>query len=160
MPVTPLRAVADVLDRLRGHSSRAERRAAHALVALGPKALPELARAAAAQPNAFARATAITALAAHGARGHPAILRALKDPAMPVRLAALLALDAKWYSGAARQVIRLLGDPSGGIRGTAAAVLGRHRVRAARQALGGCLRDDKSYVRLAAVDALERIGGR
>ncbi len=79
---------------------------------------------------------------------------------MTVRLHALLALDRNaWGPGARAAVLRLLRDPSGGVRVNAIDVLARHRVRGATGPLTRCLRDEKPYVRLRAADVLARIGG-
>lgn len=150
--------MAAILDRLYRHSSTAERRAGVHILRLGKRALPELLRAAAHHPNAFARSVAVGALASHGTRGRRAVFLALRDPAMPVRLAALVALDRVWTRSAAPAVTSLLQDPSGGVRVNAAAVLARHRVRAAWRPLTRLLRDGKWYVRLEAARALGRLG--
>jgi HEAT repeat protein len=147
-------AAAAILDRLRGHSGIAERRAVRELVRLGSAAVPGLVWAAAYHHNAFARGVAVRALGAFGKRGRPAVLRALNDRAMPVRLAALIALDQMWTRSAAPYVIGMLRDPSGGIRVNAAAILGRHRVREGSSALVRLLRDGMWYVRQEAAQAL------
>ena len=147
-----------ILDELGSHSSRAEGRARQRIARLKPDVFPELVRALRHHPNAYARSVAASALIRFGGRTRPALLRALRDPSMPVRLHALLALGRVWDRTVASAVIRLLGDPSGGVRINAIAVLARRRVKGAAGALVRRLDDSKWYVRQQAARALGELG--
>lgn len=147
-----------ILNELGRHSSKAERGAKQRIARLGPEALTELVAALRRHPNAHARGVAASALARFGRRTKPALLRALRDPAMPVRLQALRALDRVWDHSVAPAVIRLLDDPSGGVRINAIAILARHYVAGATGAVIRKLSDPKWYVRLQAARALGALG--
>ena len=147
-----------ILDELGSHSSTAERRARQRIARLKPDVFPDLVAAVRHHPNAYARSVAASALVRFDRRARPALLRALRDPAMPVRLHALLALDRVWERTVASAVIRLLDDPSGGVRINAIAVLARRRVKGAAGALIRGLDDSKWYVRQQAAHALGTLG--
>lgn len=155
-------AVAVVLDRLRGHSPDAERRATSALVRLDGDAVAELRRALRTHPNANARAVAIDALARLAkARAGSDLRRALRDRATPVRQHALVALDHHaWTPRAAAGVTAALGDRSPGVRHFAARIAGRRRLGRARPALVRGLRDPVWHVRQQAAIALGEIRAR
>ncbi len=147
-----------ILDELGSHSSRAEGRARQRIARLKPEVFPELVAALRHHPNAYARSVAASALIRFGRRARPGLRRALRDPAMPVRLHALLALGRVWDRTVASAVIRLLDDPSGGVRINAIAVLARRRVKGAAGALVRRLDDSKWYVRQQAARALGELG--
>lgn len=152
--------VSAILDELGSHSSTAERRARQRILRFGESAIPELLDTLTHHQNAWAHAVAAATLAHVGGRARPALLRALRDPAMPVRLSALVALNRTWDRSVIPAVIRLLKDRSGGVRGNAAALLGRHRGREASKALVRLLEDPKWYVRQQAARALGQLGVR
>lgn len=147
-----------ILDELGSHSSTAERRARQRIARLKPDVFPELVRAVRHHPNAWARSVAASALVRFGRRARPGLRRALRDPAMPVRLHAMLALDRVWDRTVASAVIRLLDDLSGGVRINAIAILARRRVKGAAGALIRRLDDSKWYVRQQAARALGELG--
>lgn len=154
--------VAAILDELGGHSPSAERSALRRLVGLGRGSLRALAGATITHRNAFARATAVAALARlDGKASQRPLLRALRDQTMVVRLHALVALHRHaWGPAARRAVTTLLRDPSGGVRGNAVRVLSLHRARSAAREIARRLRDEKWYVRQEAAAALGQVGSR
>ncbi|MBI2123526.1 MAG: hypothetical protein HYT96_05135 [Armatimonadetes bacterium] len=85
-----------ILDGLRSHSSKREARALERILKLGPTFVPTLIHTAAHHPNAFARDVAVRAIARLHPRPRPVLLRALRDPAMAIRLHALVELDRTW----------------------------------------------------------------
>lgn len=125
-----------------------------AISRLGRGTFRQLVTALRVHPNAFARAVAATSLRRFGARARPALLGALRDPAMPVRLSALRSLEHLWTPRVAPAVIRLLRDLSAGIRHNTSAVLGRHHVVAAARPLVRLLDDPVWHVRQQAARAL------
>ncbi len=151
-----------LLPQLAAVSNRRRAQAEERLAALGGEIVPELAALAREHRNAYARAGALGALARIGGpRARAAHLAALRDPAMLVRLHALLRLRQRlWQPSVARAVTRLLRDPSGGVRINAVDVLMEHRVRSAVPALTRALRDDKWYVRQHAARALGALRAR
>lgn len=154
----PRGSVWPLLNGLGSHSSTRERRALRRLNRLPPSALPELTAAVQRHPNAFARAVAARALSRFGLRARRSLLRAILDPAIPVRLHALLALEEIWSPSMAPTVIMLLDDPSPGIRTNAVAVLARRRVRQAAPKLIRVLGDPAWHVRQQAASALGIFG--
>lgn len=151
--------VYEILDRLGSHSGRRERRAVRQLRRLGQRTFPALVEALSRHHNANARSVVASTLSCLGPRSRLALYRALNDPSMTVHLHALVGVDRNWTPRTAPRVIRLLKDPSGGVRVNAVAVLGRHRVKGAVRPLTRALRDEKSYVRHAAREALTEIEG-
>ncbi len=149
-----------LLDGLGSHSSTKEHAVIRALNRLGEDVFPDLIEALHRHRNAHARGVAAAALVRFGGRARPALLLALRDPAMAVRLHALLALDRLWTPSLAPAVIPLLRDPSGGVRVNTVDVLARHEVRRAGGALRTALRDPAWYVRQHAAAALGDLGGR
>lgn len=94
-----------------------------------------------------------------GSRSQPALIRALRDRTMVVRLHALVALHRHAWGPAARPAVTtLLRDPSGGVRGNTVRILGLHRERSAARAIARSLRDEKWYVRQQAAAALGQVG--
>lgn len=147
-----------ILDELRGHSSRKERRAAARIAALRREIFPELVDALRHHPNPWARGVAASSLVRFGDQARRALLRALRDPAMPVRLHALLAVDRVWAPSATPAIIRLLDDPSGGVRVNVITVLVRRRAHGASRAIMRRVADPKWYVRQQAARALGTLG--
>lgn len=153
-------SLSSILDELGGHSSIRERRAVRRIAELDEQIFPELVAASRHHPNAFARAVAVKSLARFSRSALRPVLRALRDPAMPVRLAALLTLDRLWTGAVPPAVIRLLNDSSPSIRTNAAMVLARHGVRRATPWLVRNLQDPKWYVRQYTARALGILGAR
>ncbi len=149
-----------ILDRLGSHDPRAERRAVRELVALGPRALASLRRAIRTHRNAHARAAATVAVARlAGPLSRRALLDALDDETMVVRLHALMALDRHaWGGRVGRRVVELVDDESAGVRNNAIAVLARRGERSAAAAIARRLADPRWHVRQQAALALGLIG--
>ena len=150
----------DILDRLGSHRPAAERAAVRDLVRLGRRSLTELRSAARSHRNAHARYVALLALERlAGRQAARDLLRALNDPATPVRQHALMILDRSAWTGTAQaRVARALDDQSPGVRHFAAAICGRRRVRSAVPRLIACLRDPVWHVRQQGAIALGEIG--
>jgi hypothetical protein len=155
-----VRALWSILDGLGRHSPTRERRALRRINGLDEGIFPELVVASCHHPNAFARAVAVRALARFCRSARRPVLRALHDPAMAVRLAALLTLDRMWSPAVAPAVIGMLKDGSPSIRANAAVILARHGVRRATPWLIRNLRDPQWYVRQHAARALGILGAR
>ncbi len=158
-------AGADVLielDRLGSHHPAAERAALRRLLRIGTAGTLALRKAARTHRNAHARYTALLALARLTERRASAVLiRALDDPATPVRQHALMALHHfAWTAAAAAHVARALDDESPGVRHFAAVIAGRRQVRRAVPSLVATLRDPVWHVRQQAAIALGEIGDR
>jgi HEAT repeat protein len=94
----------------------------------------------------------------HNARSVPALLDALGDRRVWVRMAAAEVLGEIGKRRAVPDLINALGDQSGGVRRNAAEALGRIGDARAVPALIEALRDANGEVRLVAARALARIG--
>lgn len=148
------RVVEALINRLGRHSGTRERRVVERLARLGPAAVPHLIRVLRDHRNAFARAVAATSLGRFPSRARRPLLRAFRDPAIPVRLKAMVAAAQTWTPRVATAVMALAGDPSPGIRNNALALLARHRPRRAVPIFIRALRDPVWHVRMQAARAL------
>lgn len=164
MPIRRSKAngVRGVLDRLGSHHPKAERAALRELLRIGRRDVRGSRSAARSHRNAHARYVALLALARLlERRASPALLRALDDPATPVRQQALMAIHRyAWTAGAGGRVARALDDESAGVRHFAAVIAGRRRVRSAVPRLIRRLHDPVWHVRQQAAIALGEIGMR
>ena len=93
-------------------------------------------------------------------RASPALVRALRSETPKVRAAAAGAMALAEGPSVSAALIEALGDEDAWVRYFAARSLGRQQVAESALALAALARDDKaSHVRIAAVEALGRIGG-
>ncbi len=150
--------IEEILSELERHSSIRERRAVRRLSGLPTDAFPAVAAVLPTHPNSFVRAVVAAALPYFGPRARKPLLQALGDPAVPVRLSALLALNRIWNKKVAQRMIRLLDDPSPGIRHNAVVILARHGIKAAIPRLAQVLGDPSWHVRQQAARALGVLG--
>ncbi len=150
--------IEEILSELGRHSSIRERQAVRRLSGLPRDAFPEIAAALQTHPNSFARAVVAASLPHFGPRARKPLLRAIGDPAVPVRLSALLALDRTWNKRVAPVMIQLLDDPSPGIRHNAVVILARRGVESAIPRLTRALEDPSWHVRQQAARALGVLG--
>jgi HEAT repeat protein len=93
-------------------------------------------------------------------RATPALLRALRDETPKVRAAAAGAMALAEDPEVSAALIEALGDEDSWVRYFAARSLGRQKFAESTDALAEVARDDNAnHVRIAAVEALGRIGG-
>src|SRR5437667_5711201 len=121
-----MRSLDLLLPALRWRSLGARNRAVILLARMGPVAVPPLVVALEGARTATERSGAADALGRIGdSRAVSRLIHALEDPVMTVRRASMVALQRLEAMNAVPRIARLLGDESGGVRLTAAAVLGK-----------------------------------
>ncbi len=131
------------------------------LARLGPIAVPPLLLELEGARTAVERGGVADALGRIGdSRAVARLIRALEDPAMSVRRAAMVALLRLEAMNAVPKIVRRLEDESGGVRVVAATVLGKFEDPRAVPALVHALGDEQWHVRQAAATALGQIGDR
>lgn len=143
-----------LVNRLGRHSGTRERRVVARLARLGLAAFPHLISVLQDHPNTWARSVAAASLGQFRSRARGPLMRALRDPAVPVRLNAMLALDSVWTPRVASAVMTLAADPGPGIRNNALALLARHGTKRAAPVFVNALRDQAWHVRVQAAQAL------
>lgn len=148
----------DALTIMRDFTAHGEvvpMRAARAVAALGRPALKPLLQAMRDSTDTRIKRWSLEALGLIGGKVAIAAIRnATRDPAMSVRLHAIEGLRTLKDRAGARELVRLLADESGGIRGRAALALGELGNARCAPALIRALTDVKWYVRQQAATAL------
>lgn len=153
------RALDLLMPALRWRDDTARGKAVTLLARFGPEAVPRLFAMLQGAKTAVERRGAADALGLIlDSRAVPRLIRALEDPAVTVRRAAILALLRLEAMDAVPHVIRRLRDASGGVRVLAAGALGRFGDSRAVPTLVDALRDPRWDVRVATATALGEIG--
>ncbi len=88
----------------------------------------------------------------------PALIKALKDPAQPVRYAALHTLGVIRYAPAEKEIIGMLSSEDKSMRRGAIAALGQMQSKAAGEPIAAQLADQDQFVRIEAIKAVGNIG--
>lgn len=129
-----------------------------ALAGMKTPPVAELRAMAASSPHTLERRCALTVLLRLRDRSLPRLARrALRDPGMSLRRVGMMAVAAEGGAGAARTLLPLLRDESGGVRVLCAGLLGDLDERCAVPALIRALGDGQWYVRQAAALALLKL---
>ncbi|MDA8130697.1 MAG: HEAT repeat domain-containing protein [Elusimicrobia bacterium] len=88
----------------------------------------------------------------------PALVKALKDPAQPVRYAALHTLGVIHYAPAEKDMIGMLASEDQSMRRGAIASLGQMQSKSAGEPIAAQLGDPDQYVKIEAIKAVGNIG--
>lgn len=118
-----------------------------------------------ADPEGYVRAEAVRALTRYGAEAPiEPLVALLHDPEPRVREKAALAVDVllEWFGARVPldELVRLIGDPVFYVRETAIDALSNHPECAPVHPLSQALKDENLYVRMAAAEALIKMGKR